>query len=164
MNIWKKSFLRYVLYIAIIISLCILTGCDKKEEKNHSVGASPTIEDMSNSSSDKDKEEVIGDAIKMSEGIMLRLNHIEGINSSMVFINHEAVLVALELDDGIELSSSLKMEVQKLVYEIYPEVKTIAISDDDYVYESMSKLLRSYKENSPIGELLKDLKEILKSL
>lgn len=161
---WKGNFLRKALFLVFILSLFILTGCNKQIENSESVGAGPTIEDMDNGNNDKDSDEIIADAIRVSEGIMLRLNDIEGINTSIVFINHEAVLVALRLDNEIKLSSELRMEIEHRVYEIYPKAKTIAISDDEDVYESISKLLRSYKENNPVGELLKDLQEILKKL
>lgn len=164
MKKWKNGYLLKSLLLILIINLFIFTGCNEQTEKSDSVGAGPTIEDMGNSNLDKDKDEVIKEAIRMSEGIMLRLNDITGVTTSMVFINHEAVLVALKLDDGVELSPELREEIGQNVYKIYPEAKTIAISDDDYVYESMDKLLRSYKENDTLGELLKDLQEILRRL
>lgn len=164
MKKWKNGYLLKSLLLILIINLFIFTGCNEQKKKSDSVGSGPTIEDMGNSNFDKDKDEVIKDAIKMSEGIMLRLNDITGVTTSTVFINHEAVLVALKLDDGVELSPKLREEIEQNVYKIYPEAKTIAVSDDDYVYESIDKLLRSYKENDPVGELLKDLQEILKKL
>lgn len=159
-----NCFLLKSLLLILIINLFMVTGCNEQGDKSDSVGAGPTIEDVGNTNIDKDKDEVIKDAIRMSEGIMLRLNDISGITTSMVFINHEAVLVAVRLEDSVELSTELHVAIEEKVYEIYPEAKTIAISDDEYVYESIDKLLRSYKENDPVGELLKDLKEILNKL
>lgn len=159
-----NGFLLKSLLLIFIINLFMFTGCNEQGDKSDSVGAGPTIEDMGNTNINKDKDEVIKDAIRMSEGIMLRLNDISGITTSMVFINHEAVLVAVRLEDSVELSTELHDAIEEKVYEIYPEAKTIAISDDEYVYESIDKLLRSYKENDPVGELLKDLKEILNKL
>lgn len=159
-----NCFLLKSLLLIFSINLFMFTGCNEQGDKSDSVGAGPTIEDMGNTNINKDKDEVIKDAIRMSEGIMLRLNDISGITTSMVFINHEAVLVAVRLEDGVELSTELHEDIEEKVYEIYPEAKTIAISDDEYVYESIDKLLRSYKENDPVGELLKDLKEILNKL
>lgn len=160
----KNCFLVKCLLLILTINLFMITGCNEQGDKSDSVGAGPTIEDMGNANIDKDKDEVIKDAIRMSEGLMFRLNDISGITTSMVFINHEAVLVAVRLEDGIELSTELRDVISKEVYEIYPEAKTIAISDDEYVYKSIDKLLRSYKENDPVEELLKDLKEIIKEL
>lgn len=159
-----NCFLLKSLLLILIINLFMVTGCNEQGDKSDSVGAGPTIEDVGNTNIDKDKDEVIKDAIRMSEGIMLRLNDISGITTSMVFINHEAVLVAVRLEDSVELSTELNVAIEEKVYEIYPEAKTIAISDDEYVYESIDKLLRSYKENDPVGELLKDLREILNKL
>lgn len=160
----KNCFLVKCLLLILTINLFMITGCNEQGDKSDSVGAGPTIEYMGNANIDKDKDEVIKDAIRMSEGLMLRLNDISGITTSMVFINHEAVLVAVRLEDGIKLSTELRDVISKEVYEIYPEAKTIAISDDEYVYKSIDKLLRSYKENDPVEELLKDLKEIIKEL
>lgn len=155
---------NFIIGLVLIISLSILTACNEQDKENDSVGASPTIEEMSNPDSNKARDEVIRDAIKMSERIMSKLDEVYEIDTSMVFINHEAVLVALKLNDGIELSDELRNDIEKIVYTIYPEAKNIAVSDDDYVYESIAKLLRSYKENDPLGEFLKDLEEIIKSI
>lgn len=162
MKLSKQGLIKRTVIFLVIINLVIFISCGCEKKKSDSIGSGPTIEDMSNTDNEKEQDQVFEDAIKMSEGVMLRLNSIEGIKSSMVYINHEAVLIAVKLSDNIILSGEIKAEIEKKVYDIYPEAKTIAISDDEYVYESISKLLRSYKENDPMGEFIKDLQEILK--
>lgn len=162
MNIGRKRF--SIKWLVLIISLSILTSCNKNEQEIDNVGAGPTIEEVTDNKSSKDKSEIIEEAIKKSEQIIRGLNSIGGISSSMVFINHEAVLVAVKLEKDIELSKVLRNKIEENVYNVYPEAKNIAISCDEYVYESISKLLTSYKKNDQVGELLKDLQEILKDL
>ncbi len=164
MKLSIRWLIRNTVIFLVIINLLILTSCGGEKKKSDSIGSGPTIEDMSNTDNEKEKDEVFEDAIRMSEGVMVSLNSIKGIKSSMVYINHEAVLIAVKLSDNIRLSGELEAEIKAKVYDIYPESKTIAISDDEYVYKSISKLLRSYKENDPMGEFIKDLQEILKDL
>lgn len=166
MYICKLGFFIKGLVLVLIWSLFIFTGCAEDEKKINNIGAGPTIEEMGNHNKDKDKDrvEVIEDAIRMSETIMASLNSIEDVETAIVFINHEAVLVALKLNYGVELSKDLKENIEAKIYEIYPEAKTVAMSNDEYVYESISKLLKSYKENDQLGEFIKDLKEIIQDL
>lgn len=164
MKLSIRFLLTGFILLVISISLLVFVGCGNEEQKGDNVGAGPTIEDMSNSDTKQDKDEVVEDAIRMSEEIMKRLDSIKVIESSMVYINHEAVLVAVKLENGAALSKELEDDIKDQVYDIYPQAKTIAISDDDYVYTSISRLLKTFKENDPIGELIKDLQEILKSL
>ena len=96
---------------------------------------------------------------------MARVEEVPEIESAVAFINHESVLVALKLKENYDnISPELRIEVEKIVREIYSGSKTIAISNDKYVYESISKLLKSFKENKPFEELKKDLEEIIEKM
>lgn len=160
----KQGVIRSSIMFLVIINSFIFTSCGGETKKSDSIGSGPTIEDISNADIEKEEKKVFEDAIKMSEKIMASINSIEEIKSSMVYINHESVLVAVSLRDNNKLLEDLEEKIKVKIYDIYPKGKTIAISDDDYVYESISKLLRSYKENDPMGEFKKDLQEILKNL
>lgn len=87
------------------------------------------------------------------------------VESAVVYINHESVLVALKLQEEHEdVPSALRNTIEMKVKDIYSKAKTIAISGDEYVYKSISKLLKSFKEDKPLEEFKKDLEEIIKQM
>ncbi|MEG1257051.1 YhcN/YlaJ family sporulation lipoprotein [Clostridium sp.] len=150
-------------FVILIIATVILIGCNKDKKSGDTTGAGPTIEDMDNNPIDKD--ETIKDAIATCERVMDKVQLIDGIESAVVFINHESVLVALKLEENYEsITSTLKNEINIKVKEVYPKAKTIAISKDEYVYESISRLLKGFKEDKPIDELKRDIEQIIKDM
>ncbi len=155
-----NDILLFIVVLLIIVTV-VLMGCNSK--KSDTVGAGPTIEDMSDEPIDKEME--IRNAISTCERIMVNVEEIPEIQSSVTYINHESVLVALKLKKNYNnISPELRMEVEKKVNDIYSNAKTIAISDDEYVYESIAKLLKSFKENKPFEEFKKDLEEIIENM
>lgn len=163
MSFYRLVRLKPIIVFIIIINLVFLVGCNDERNEDDKVGAGPTIENMNQVGNNKDKDDIIEDAIMMSEEIMRKIDKIDGIDSSMVYINHEAVLTAVRLSNNEYLSDEIRNQLEETIYKVYPNAKTIAISDDEYVYESISRLLRSFKENDPVGELKKDLEEIINS-
>lgn len=164
MNMVCKKIFRGYIYILIIVNLYVLTGCQDQNNKSNNVGSGPTIESITDLDSTKDESEVIKEAIKMSENIMEKIDEINAIDKNVVYINHESVLVAVKVKNASEFTENLRSEIGKCVNDTYKGAKTIAISDDEYVYESISRLMKSYKDDDPMGELLKDLNEIIKNL
>ena len=162
MNFYRLARLKPIIVFIIIINLVFLVGCNDERNEDDKVGAGPTIENMNQVGNSKDKEDIIEDAIMMSEEIMRKIDKIDGIDSSMVYINHEAVLTAVRLSNNKYLSEEIRSQLEETIYKVYPNAKTIAISDDEYVYESIARLLRSFKANDPVDELKKDLQEIIK--
>ena len=157
-----NDILLFIVVLLIIVTV-VLMGCNSNSKKSDTVGASPTVEDMSDEPIDKEVE--IRSAISTCERIMANIEEIPEIQSSVTYINHESVLVALKLKDNYNnISPELRMEVEKKVKDIYSNAKTIAISDDEYVYESIAKLLKSFKENKPFEEFKKDLEEIIENM
>lgn len=157
-----NDILLFIVVLLIIVTV-VLMGCNSNSKKSDTVGAGPTIEDMSDEPIDKEVE--IRNAISTCERIMASIEEIPEIQSSVTYINHESVLVGLKLKDNYNnISPELRMEVEKKVKDIYSNAKTIAISDDEYVYESIAKLLKSFKENKPFEEFKKDLEEIIKNM
>lgn len=163
MKFYRLTRLKLVILFIIIINLVFLVGCNDERNEDDKVGSGPTIEDMNQVGNSKEKGDIIKDAIMMSEEIMRKIDKIDGIDSSMVYINHEAVLTAVRLSNDKYLSDEIRNKLEETIYRIYPNAKTIAISDNEYVYESISRLLRSFKENDPLDELKKDLQEIINS-
>jgi ABC-type Fe3+-hydroxamate transport system substrate-binding protein len=157
-----NDILLFIVVLLIIVTV-VLMGCNSNSKKSDTVGSGPTIEDMSDEPIDKEVE--IRNAIYTCERIMANIEEIPEIQSSVTYINHESVLVALKLKENYNnISPELRMEVEKKVKDIYSNAKTIAISDDEYVYESIAKLLKSFKENKPFEELKKDLEEIIENM
>jgi len=157
-----NDILLFIVVLLIIVTV-VLMGCNSNSKKSDTVGASPTVEDMSDEPIDKEVE--IRNAISTCERIMANIEEIPEIQSSVTYINHESVLVALKLKDNYNnISPELRMEVEKKVKDIYSNAKTIAISDDEYVYESIAKLLKSFKGNKPFEEFKKDLEEIIENM
>ncbi len=157
-----NDILLFIVVLLIIVTV-VLMGCNSNSKKSDTVGAGPTVEDMSDEPIDKEVE--IRNAIYTCERIMANIEEIPEIQSSVTYINHESVLVALKLKDNYNnISPELRMEVEKKVKDIYSNAKTIAISDDEYVYESIAKLLKSFKENKPLEEFKKDLEEIIENM
>ncbi|KEZ87578.1 hypothetical protein IO99_04740 [Clostridium sulfidigenes] len=157
-----NDILLFIVVLLIIVTV-VLMGCNSNSKKSDTVGAGPTVEDMSDEPIDKEVE--IRNAISICERIMADIEEIPEIQSSVTYINHESVLVALKLKDNYNnISPELRMEVEKKVKNIYSNAKTIAISDDEYVYESIAKLLKSFKENKPFEEFKKDLEEIIENM
>lgn len=157
-----NDILLFIVVLLIIVTV-VLMGCNSNSKKSDTVGASPTVEDMSDEPIDKEVE--IRSAISTCERIMANIEEIPEIQSSVTYINHESVLVALKLKDNYNnISPEIRMEVEKKVKDIYSNAKTIAISDDEYVYESIAKLLKSFKENKPFEEFKKDLEEIIENM
>ncbi len=157
-----NDILLFIVVLLIIVTV-VLMGCNSNSKKSDTVGAGPTVEDMSDEPIDKEVE--IRNAISTCERIMANIEEIPEIQSSVIYINHESVLVALKLKKNYNnISPELRMEVEKKVKDIYSNAKTIAISDDEYVYESIAKLLKSFKENKPFEEFKKDLEEIIENM
>ncbi|WP_346877493.1 MULTISPECIES: YhcN/YlaJ family sporulation lipoprotein [unclassified Clostridium] len=157
-----NDILLFIVVLLIIVTV-VLMGCNSNSKKSDTVGAGPTVEDMSDEPIDKEVE--IRNAISTCERIMADIEEVPEIQSSVTYINHESVLVALKLKDNYNnISPELRMEVEKKVKDIYSNAKTIAISDDEYVYESIAKLLKSFKENKPLEEFKKDLEEIIENM
>jgi len=157
-----NDILLFVVVLLIIVTV-VLMGCNSDSKKSDTVGAGPTIEDMRDEPIAKEEE--IRNAISTCERIMAKVEEIPEIQSSVTFINHESVLVALKLNENYNnISPELRMKVEKKVKDIYSNAKTIAISDDEYVYESVAKLLKSFKQNKPFEEFKKDLEEIIESM
>lgn len=157
-----NDILLFIVVLLIIVTV-VLMGCNSNSKKSDTVGSGPTIEDMGDEPIDKEVE--IRNAIYTCERIMANIEKIPEIQSSVTYINHESVLVALKLKENYNnISPELRMEVEKKVKDIYSNAKTIAISDDEYVYESIAKLLKSFKENKPFEELKKDLEEIIENM
>ena len=157
-----NDILLFIVVLLIIVTV-VLMGCNSNSKKSDTVGASPTVEDMSDEPIDKEVE--IRNAISTCERIMANIEEIPEIQSSVTYINHESVLVALKLKDNYNnISPEIRMEVEKKVKDIYSNAKTIAISDDEYVYESIAILLKSFKENKPFEEFKKDLEEIIENM
>ncbi len=157
-----NDILLFIVVLLIIVTV-VLMGCNSNSKESDTVGAGPTIEDMSDEPIDKEVE--IRNAISTCERIMVNVEEIPEIQSSVTYINHESVLVALKLKENYNnISPELRMEVEKKVKDIYSNAKTIAISNDEYVYDSIAKLLKSFKENRPFEEFKKDLEEIIENM
>lgn len=157
-----NDILLYVVVLLIIITV-VLMGCNSDNKKSDTIGAGPTVEDISDEPIAKEEE--IRNAIATCERIMARVEEVPEVESAAAFINHESVLVALRLKENYDnISPELRIEVEKIVREIYSGTETIAISNDKYVYESISKLLKSFKENKPFEEFKKDLEEIIEKM
>lgn len=158
-NMSKKMTLLMTL---IFFTSIFITGCNK-DEKGEITSSGPTIEDMENSSLDKNI--TIKRAIKSGVEIEHYLKESEEIDEAQVYINHEAVLVALKLkNDEDIISSNTKNEIKNKIMEIYPMARTIAISSDREVYESISRLVKTFKENDSKQEFIRDIKEIISNL
>ncbi len=154
--------MKKIIYIILvfIFLLAMFTGCSGDEEDITS--SEPSVENMENDSSDRDLS--IEKAIRVCEEIRKSIEDIIGVNEASVYINHESVLVALRMDSGYEINTALRDEIGDMVKEMYPMERTISISDDPEVYRSISRLVKSFKENNEGKELLQDLKEIIKNL
>jgi YhcN/YlaJ family sporulation lipoprotein len=157
-----SDILLFVVVLLIIVTV-VLMGCNGDNKKSDTVGSGPTTEDMSNEPIAKEDE--IRNAIYTCETIMEKVEDIPAVESAVTLINHESVLVALKLKENYDnISPELRMEVETKVKDTYSNAKTIAISDDEYVYESIAKLLKSFKENKPFEEFKKDLEEIIEKI
>jgi len=157
-----NDILLFVVVLLIIVTV-VLMGCNMDNKKSDTVGAGPTIEDMSDEPIAKEEE--IRNAIATCERVMSKVEEIPEVESAVTFINHESVLVGLKLKENYNnISPELRMKVEERVKDTYSDAKTIAISNDEYVYESIDKLLKSFKENKPFQEFKKDLEEIIEKM
>ncbi len=161
----KQNIHDVVLFVIVllIITTVVLVGCNSDKKTGDTIGAGPTVEDMNNTPIDE--EETINEAILTCEKIMAEVEKLPEVESAVVYINHESVLVALKLQDEYEnVPFTLRNAIEIKVKDIYSKAKTIAISGDEYVYKSISKLLKSFKEDKPVEEFKKDLEEIIKQM
>lgn len=149
--------------IFLIVCLSMVTGCSTSQETNDSTSSSPTVEELENNS--KNKDQVIKEAIEVCEQVKIKVEALEEIDTAMIYINHESVLVALRLEnEETQVSEELKERVKHQVKVVYPKAITIAISNDPEVYQSISKLVRTFKENNMMNEFIRDIKEIIDRL
>lgn len=158
MRLARKSRVMAIL----ILTVCIITGCinNDKDTGGDITSSSPTTEDREDGL--KEKDQVIDNAIAVGERIRLAVEKLDGVENSMVYINHESVLVAVELEDqSLEISYELRNDIYDIVYQKYEKAKIIAISNDNDAYQSVSRLVRSYKENDDFKLFLRDMKEIV---
>lgn len=149
--------------IFLIVCLGIFTGCGASQVTNDSTSSSPTVEELENNS--KNKDQVIKEAIEVCEQVKIKVEALEEIDTAMIYINHESVLVALKLEkEGVQISNEIRERVKLQVKAVYPKAITIAISNDPEVYQSISKLVRTFKENNMMNEFIRDIKEIIDRL
>lgn len=162
MKLKIQDILLFIVVMLIIVTV-VLVGCNSDDKSGDTTGSGLTVEDMDNMPIDE--KETIKVAIATCEKVIAEVETILGVKSAVVFINHESVLVALRLDDNYEeISSTLKNEINMKVKGVYPKAKTVAISKDEYAYESISKLLKGFKEDKPVDELKRDIEEIIRDM
>jgi len=96
-----NDILLFIVVLLIIVTV-VLMGCNSNSKKSDTVGAGPTVEDMSDEPIDKEVE--IRNAISTCERIMADIEEIPEIQSAVTYINHESVLVALKLKKKLRTS------------------------------------------------------------
>ncbi|MEG2289509.1 MAG: YhcN/YlaJ family sporulation lipoprotein [Clostridium sp.] len=160
-TIMTQEKLVFIL-VMLIIGTVILIGCKNDKKTGDTTSSGPSVEELDNKPIHK--KETIKIAIRTCEEIVEELESMDEIESAVVFINHESVLVALKLEESHEnITSDLRNKIEIEVKKIYLNAKTIAISKDEYVFESISRLIKSFKEDKTSEELKKDIEEIIRN-